>query len=318
MENLEKLEKMILENESFLLIGHEKPDGDSVGSLLAFNMALTQLGKKVMMLLKDPVPAVYLFLEGNAEIANSFPAKCPSIVILLDNGDLRRTGYFTELSKARKAGTKIINIDHHIRNDIWKIAEVNFVDESASSTCEILIGIIEALEVEISSSMATALLTGIHNDTGGFKHSNTSQKVLDVASTLLKRGARLKRISDNIASSHSVPMLKLWGMALNRLKVTSSGISYSILTMQDILSAEASEEDVAGLVNLLNTVPESKMGMLLYETFDGKIRGSLRTESDKLDISILAHYLGGGGHKKAAGFTIEGKFEKLNNQWRIV
>ncbi|MEI6498394.1 MAG: DHH family phosphoesterase [bacterium] len=318
MENFEKLEKIIDENENFLLIGHEKPDGDSIGSLLAFNAVLSRSKRTVSMLLKDKIPTVYHFLEGVELISSIFPSEVPEVIILLDNGDMRRTGFSAEILMAQKKGAIIVNIDHHQRNDIWKIANLNLVNENYSSTCEILLEIIENMQVEINSRIATALLTGLHNDTGGFRHSNTSISVLNAASNLLKKGAKLKKISENTAISHTVAMLKLWGIALDRLRVSAEGISYSILTLTDISNAEATEDDVAGLVNLLNTVPESKIALLLYETFDGKIRGSLRTESDSIDISILANILGGGGHKKAAGFTIEGKFEKLNNQWKIV
>ncbi len=167
--------------------------------------------------------------------------------------------------------------------------------------------------------MATALLTGIYFDTGGFRHSNTSDEVLSIASELLKRGARLQKITENTDNTRSFSLFKLWGVALERLRLNKKyGISVSVITVDDINKAGATEEEVSGLVNLLNSAPESEVAMLLCESFDAKIKGSLRTESDKIDVSRIAKLFGGGGHKKAAGFTIDGRIKIVGNHWTVV
>ena len=167
--------------------------------------------------------------------------------------------------------------------------------------------------------MATALLTGIYFDTGGFRHQNTTNEVLSIVSELLKKGARLNKITENIDNQRPISLFKLWGIALDRLRLNKKyGLSVSVITMEDIEKAGATEEEISGLVNLLNSAPESSVALLLCESFGDKIKGSLRTESDQIDISKLAKSLGGGGHKKAAGFTINGRIELEDGSWKIV
>ena len=315
----QKFNQLLENKQNFLVIGHEKPDGDCVGSLLAFFEILKSLRKECRLVLRDPVPTVFAFLKNCDLIQNDFTLTDFDAVILLDNGDAKRTGFLEQMADCKKRGIPIVNIDHHPRNGLWKISSVNMVVESASSTCEIIYELARKLKIEINETLATSLLLGLYGDTGGFRHANTSKDVLTISSELLKRGAKLKKITQNISGTHSIPMLKLWGVALNRLNFnTKLGISYSILKHEDVVNANATDDEVSGLVNLLNSAPESNIALLLYETIDGKLRGSLRTESDDVDLSLLAQYLGGGGHKKAAGFTIEGKVEKEGDSWRIV
>jgi phosphoesterase RecJ-like protein len=113
-------------------------------------------------------------------------------------------------------------------------------------------------------------------------------------------------------------MLKLWGIALSRLKLNPAiDLAYSVLTRKDIEAVGAEEHEVSGLVNLLNAIPESKVALLLYETGDGKIKGSLRTESEAVDVSRLAYALNGGGHKKASGFSLPGALLEVNGSWQV-
>lgn len=313
-----KLKKLLEEKGSFVLVCHVEPDGDAIGSMLALEEALEQHGKKVRLVSKDPVPAMFDFLEGSEKIENDLGADFDAI-ILLDNGDFRRTGFQTEIEELKRQHIPLANIDHHPKNDLWRVVDINYADEHASSASELLYRVFIGLGYEITPKMATALLCGIFYDTGGFRHSNTTEAVLVVASDLLKRGAKLKKISEHIESSKSLPLFKLWGIALNRLRLDDkSGISISYLLQADLQKIGATEEDVPGLVNLLNSAPESRAALLLYETSDVKIKGSLRTDRDDVDLSELARYLGGGGHKKAAGFTIDGRLVIEGDKIKIV
>lgn len=319
MSSFLKLKTILEEKSSFALVCHVDPDGDAIGATLALSEALEKIGKKTVTLCKDPVPRVFHFLDNNQRIGDNFDLDQVECLILVDNGDLRRTGYQQEISQAKDKKIPIINIDHHQKNDIWRIVSINYADETASSASEVVYRIFIELEWEITPRIATCLLTGIYNDTGGFKHPNTTDRVLGIAAELMRRGAKLKKISENLENSHPIAMFKLWGIALNRLTVDKeSGVAYSIILQDDLKVTGATEEEVSGLVNLLNSAPESKVALLLYETKDAKIRGSLRTESDEIDVSKLAGLMGGGGHKRAAGFTVEGKIAQLDNGgWMI-
>ncbi|MEK9156460.1 MAG: bifunctional oligoribonuclease/PAP phosphatase NrnA [Patescibacteria group bacterium] len=317
-KHLARFRRILDEKNSFLLICHESPDGDGIGALLALGELLRNRGKKVVLICRDCVPRVFAFLAGSVGIQNDFLLADHDAIILLDNGDLHRTGFADRISVSRHR-IPIVNIDHHPKNDIWKMASANIADKAASSACELVYNLAMRLDWPITPTVATALLTGIYTDTGGFQHDNTSGRVLEIASDLLRRGAKLKLISANISNSHSVAMLKLWGIALNRLQIVPElGLVFSLITRQDIERAGAEDYEVSGLVNLINTIPNSKVALLLYETADGKIRGSLRTESEQVDLARLAEFLGGGGHRRASGFSLWGKLAESNGNWQIV
>lgn len=319
MGSFSKIKKLLEEKDKFLLIGHVSPDGDSLGALLSFNEILKKLNKITRIVCKDSISTCFSFLDDVCEIKNDFLLGNFDAVILLDNGDLKRTGFYSRLKKIDTKKFPILNIDHHLKNDIWKIATINYVNENASSVCELIYDLFIGLNIEISPKVATALLCGIYSDTGGFQHPNTSQKVFEIVSDLLNTGAKLKKISENISSSKSISTLKLWGIALGRLKTSKKWeITYSIITQKDICTAGATEEEVAGLVNLINCIPSSKIALLLYETKNGSVKGSLRTDKDGVDVSKIAALFGGGGHKKAAGFSIEGKIVEKNGVWEII
>lgn len=318
MGSFSKIKKLLEEKDSFLLIGHKKPDGDCLGSILALGEILESLGKKVVMACKDTVPEAFDFLPSSSKIKSDFLFGDFEAVILLDNGDFKRTGFAKRIKDFGLKRIPVVNIDHHPKNDLWRIATINYVDENASSTAELLFEIFQGIKIDLSPRVATALLAGIFYDTGGFHHSNTSAKVYKIVSELLKRGAKLRKISDNIGNVCSIPMLKLWGIALSRMHLNSEyKIAASIVLQSDLAETGADEEEVSGLVNLINSIPEAEVALLLYETADGKIKGSLRTESDRIDVSKLAKVFGGGGHKKASGFMVEGKIVQDGDGWKV-
>lgn len=306
------------DNQKFLLIAHERPDGDTVSATLATARLLKILGKKIAVASSQGVPEVFKYLPDWRDAKSDFLIGDFDALILIDNGDLKRTGYADRIIKAKDRGIPIINIDHHPKNDIWKYAKINVVDENASSTCEIIFGLIKKLGIKLETGIATMLLTGIYTDTGGFQHANVSAKTFAVASELMSHGAKLKNISTNISNHKSLPMLKLWGIALDRIvHLPDIQLVYSVITRKDIDSVGAADQDLSGVVNLISTIPDDTATLLLYETADGKIKGSLRTESSKIDVARIANLFGGGGHKRAAGFVIDGKFKKTEKGWKI-
>jgi len=300
------------ENRKFLLIAHERPDGDTVSATLAMARLLKNLNKEITIASSEGVPGVFQYLPDWRDARDDFLVGDFDAIVLIDNGDLRRTGYSDRILKAKERKIPIINVDHHPKNDIWKYASINVVDEKASSTCEIVFELFEKIGVKIEADAATMLLTGIYTDTGGFQHSNVSAKTYSIASELMSRGARLKNISNNISNHKSLPMLKLWGIALDRITYLSEiKLIYSIITQKDIESVLASEGDLAGVVNLISSIPDEAATLLLYEMPNGKIKGSLRTESSNIDVSQIAKLFAGGGHKKAAGFMLEDELAEM-------
>ena len=195
---------------------------------------------------------------------------------------------------------------------------VNVWDETRAANCELVYLLLNEWGVVIDKAMAMALLTGLFTDTGGFRHANVTATTLEVAADLLRRGAKLEVISRFTFLQKDLPMLRAWAMALENARFDENKkIIYTVITEDDLRKIDAKEEDLDGVVELLNTIPEAKFSMLLRQRGD-EIKGSLRSEPYKgVDVSEIARTLGGGGHKLAAGFKFNGKIEKTEAGWRI-
>ena len=306
--------------EKVLIITHENPDGDALGSSLALAKSLKQIEKNVDIVCIDDIPLAFQFLPEIKYIKKDFLFGDYDIAIILDCGDLKRTGFPERLREIKlKDRKKIINIDHHPKNDLHKIANINLIDYNSSSTSEIIYEIIQQIEqIEINKEIATCLLCGLYTDTGAFKHSNTTPKVLKISAELLKCGARLKKITESITNGKSISALKLWGIVFSRIQKNEEfKIISSFIREKDLVDCHATHHDLSGVVNMINSIPNTNVAILFSEIGDGKIKASIRTEKDNVDASRLAEIFGGGGLKKASGFTIDGKLICKNNIWDI-
>lgn len=313
-EQFEKARQLVGENQKFLLLSHEYTDGDDLGAVLAMGRALESLGKEVLEIAKGGVPDNLLFLPGHNEVLADLPEDFANYdcLITIGCGSLSRTG-FKEFENWQKP---VLNIDHH--HDTQMFGTLNVWDETASANCELLYLVLSAWGVQIDKSMALLLLTGIFTDTGGFRHASVRSLTFEIAADLLRRGAKLDLISRFTFSQKDLPALRAWAVALEHAKVDPDRkIVYTVITEDDLNRAGAKEEDLEGIVELLNTIPEANFSMLLKQRGD-EIKGSLRSEPHKgVDVSQIARAFGGGGHKLAAGFKFKGKIEKTPDGWKI-
>lgn len=313
---LQKAVAAFLEAESVVLVLHAKPDPDTIASSSAFYLALKKINKKVVMVCAEKIPLAFHFLPGVKEIKNDFLAGDFDLVVAIDCGDLRRTGFPERMASFSRLKKNVINIDHHRKNDFCKKANINVLDESAAAAGEIVFQIIKGLKISINREIATCLLASLYFDTGGFRHVNVNERTLNLASELLLAGGELKKIVDNIGPSKSVADLKLWGKALSRAKNNKDGIVVSFLTRADLLECGASEEAVKGIVNLLNSAKGGRAAILFWETNDGFVRASLRSDG-KVDVAKIAAQFDGGGQKTGAGFSIKGRLKISEKGCRI-
>lgn len=301
--------------ESVLIGTHEHPDGDAVGSSLALFNALRLQGKRVTVYVPDPAPDIFSFVPGFNELTCAKPdISLYDVVVLLDYTKLYRTHLMEQVQKHRCT----ICIDHHHGN--VGEAKLNLVVPEAAATAHILMALFEETGTPITKDMATCLLTGIFTDTGSFMHDSTTPEILKVAASLMSKGARLSHIAHETYQKKELPGLRIWGRALSRIVTNrETGVVTSIITRQDLQECEAGLDDLSGVVNMMNTLPDTKFAMLLCEYQPGKIKGSLRSEPHKgVDVSAVARRLGGGGHKLAAGFEVEGHLVKQDDIWRVV
>lgn len=323
-KDLERLKRQILAEikaaEHIMLVGHQKPDGDAIGSCLALAHYISSLNKKCDCFSVDMIhqslqflPMVEIFQHDHAV----WQEPKFDLLIVLDSGDLRYAGIAHHVARM-KHDYKIINIDHHQTNELF--GHYNLVVDNASSTCEIVHDLLH-LDNAITQNIATCLLTGIVTDTNGFANLATTATAIEKAGKLLLRGANLKHITNATILSQSVNNLKLWGLALERLyQDPSTGIIITAITHQDLLDCDVSIEACEGVANFLSTLEEvsNNIVLVLSERDHGTVKASMRTTSPLLDVAKFAKLMGGGGHKKAAGFSLNGSLIKTTYGWKII
>lgn len=301
--------------ESVLLVTHEHPDGDAVGSSLAMLHALRRAGKRVCAYVPDAPPAQFSFLPGIEQLTTTMPTVAGfAVVLVLDATYFARTHLADELADH----PQVITIDHH--HDNRREARLNLIVPEAAATAQILAAFFAIAAIPLTKDMATCLLTGIFTDTGSFMHDSTTPDILKLAAALMSKGARLSHIAHQTYQKKELGGLRIWGRALSRvMNSRRTGAAASVITPQDLAECGATLDDLSGVVNMLNTLPNTKFALLLTEYVPGRIKGSLRSEPHKgVDVSGIAKRLGGGGHKLAAGFEVPGHIVKREGQWRVI
>lgn len=306
----------IINNSSrILLVAHSEPDGDTVGSVLALNEYIRGLGKNTDIACYDPLPP---YIESIVPAHFNFPDHLDldayDAVIACDSVERG----FNKISQHLSAQQATVLIDHH--PDINIRGDVNIIDAAYSSVCEIIYDFFIFIGAKITSPIATSLMIGILGDTGNFQHSNTTPRVMEISSNLMKKGASFSKIIRSFFSNKKFSTLKLWGKAFEKARINPvTGMIATVLTQNDIQECNASSEDIGQVASILNTVPGTKFSLILSERADGKIKGSLRSEEYKgVDVSQIAHRFGGGGHKLASGFEVSGKIMETENGWEII
>lgn len=311
-----EIKNLIDSAQNILLIAHKKPDGDTLGATISMYLALQNMGKNPIMACADNPPQNLQFLPEHDRFVKEFDPNAFDLIITLDNGASYMSKFQDKYPDIfNQPGIPTINIDHHPSND--NFGQVNLVDTSAAATSITVYQLLRLWGVKINREMATCLLTGVYTDTGSFMHSNTNAEVYQIAAELLSLGGNFALISKQVFKNTPLPTLKLWGRVLQNIKMNSEKISMSVITQKDLETCQAKQEDLAGVIDLINAVPEAKFSVLLVEDKNGQVKGSFRTQKDDVNLSKIAGLFGGGGHEKAAGFTMPGHLKK-ETYWRIV
>jgi phosphoesterase RecJ-like protein len=288
-------------NDSFLIVGHVNPDGDCLGSMCALAIGLRQLGKKVTMLCAEGVPDLYRFLPESEKVVQSFPLGDPcDVAITVDCEDINRVGDVLEAVRSCRA---LVEFDHHPGGK--RETPLALVDASSASTGEVLIPVLKAAGIEITSDIATCLLTAIVTDTGSFRFTNVRSSTLRTAADLMDAGASVSKVAHQVYEVRSFASLKVLGLALSTLQTTADGrIAYASITQNQLQQVGASEADAEGIPNCVKSIQGVEVGLFFREGPDGTIRVSLRSR-EGLDVSQVARLFGGGGHLLASGCTLD-------------
>jgi phosphoesterase RecJ-like protein len=302
-------------SQNIVIISHNRPDGDTTGSNIALKIYLERLGKSVVSACADELPDNLKFLPKSDEFVTEFLLEDFDTVIIVDAGAKHLVRFFEiypELNRTRKP---IICIDHHYSNDSF--GTLNLIDPAETSTTQLLYKYFTAENIEISAEMATCLLNGIYTDTGSFQHSNTKPETLKIASALTKIGAKLSEIANNNFKRVSTNKLKLMGEVLATTQIDEKGRVVSGVKRETFEKYNATSEDLSGVVDFLNSIPNTKYTLLYTEDTTGNVKASLRTQSPDINVAKIAENFGGGGHPKAAGFKVNGHLEK-ETSWKII
>ena len=294
--------------QRILAITHLAPDGDAIGSLLAFGRGMQSLGKSVTLACQDPAHIRFDYLSGVRDIRQSGEGNY-DLLVSIDCSDVQRLG--TVFVPAQHAHIPLVVFDHHVTNTLF--GTVNVVESDASSSAEIIYRLLRRLDVHISGEIAAALLTGIITDTLAFRTSSTTPDTLAVSMDLMRAGASLPEITRKALVLRSYDSLRFLAAGIVASQLEDS-IIYATITrkMRKDLGAKDERGD-AGLVGTLITAMEANVAAVFVENADGSVEVGLRS-APGFDVSQVAFEFGGGGHAAAAGCTLPGPMRDAVNR----
>lgn len=290
------------------IAGHVRPDGDCAGSCLGLYNYIKESFQAIEVdVYLEEISEVFHFIKNSDKIDSLYQKeKEYDLFIALDSGDKERLGNAVKYFDSAK---KTICIDHHISNKGY--ADINHIVANASSTCEIIYTLLD--EEKISKRVAEALYTGIVHDTGVFQYSNTSELTMNIAGKLMGKGINFSRIIEETFYKKTYVQNQILGRALLESMLLLNGkVIVSALQKADMVFYGVTSKDLEGIVSQLRVTEGCECAIFLYETGNYEYKVSLRS-SDHVDVSKIASYFDGGGHKKAAGCTMAGTIHDVVN-----
>jgi bifunctional oligoribonuclease and PAP phosphatase NrnA len=305
--------RALREGERFCLTTHERPDGDAVGSLAAMQQALSALGKDAVAFLpadEFPLPYEYRFIQLDG-LATEPPADLGErTLVFLDCGNIDRT---PAEQLRRDDGARLLNIDHH--HDNTRFGTINHVDATASCTAEMVWDLMQGLGVQPTKASAEALYVGLVTDTGRFMYENTGPRAHEMAADLMEQGVDAHAIYRRLYEGIPQGKLELLARGLSNVERFDGGLlTLTHLTREDYRTTGADESYSEGVVDHLRSVEGTAVaGLVRDQLSDGTParKVSLRATDDRIDVSRIARAGGGGGHRRAAGFSTDLEFPEL-------
>ncbi len=293
--------------KTIVILTHENPDGDAIGSSLAIYMTLKQMGKQPDLIIPE-LPRVYSFMPNVEEIKKEGHAEPYDLAIAVDSATIKMlNGWSTYFETAK---VKVV-IDHHSSNTMY--GDLNYVNPAAPACAQILINIIDYFGIEINKEIGTCILTGIITDTGGFQYQSTTPETFEFAAELLKRGVNVSDIYKKVMNTKSRANFELRKRAIDRMEFLEDGkIAYTYITKQDEEEVNAENGDYEGIVEEGRAIEGIEVSIFVKESKKG-FRVSLRSNS-YVNVSDVCMMFGGGGHIHAAGCTISQSLEQVKEK----
>jgi phosphoesterase RecJ-like protein len=302
-------------SQRFLLATHENPDGDALGSLAGMQLVLTALGKdSVAYMAADefPLPYEYTFLQVENLVTEPPEDLDERMIVFLDCGNIDRN----PAEALKRDGAHILNIDHH--HDNTHFGTVNHVVPEASCTAEVIWDLMEGLGVRPTHAIAEALYVGVVTDTGKFMYENTGPRAHEMAADLIEAGVDVHAIYRRLFEGVPQGKLELLARGLSNVERFDDGLlTVTHLTRDDYAATGADESFSEGVVDHLRALQGTAMAGLVRDLLNGdpsepqRRKVSLRATDDRIDVSAIARAQGGGGHRRAAGFSTSMEFPQL-------
>jgi len=293
----------IADSQSVCIVGHVRPDGDCVGSELGLGLALRKAGKDVTCWNQDEVPQKYAFLDRDKFLQKPVKNKEFDLVIAVDCASYDRLGTLGQEVEKRKC---LINIDHHQSNT--RYGDLNWISDREASTGELIFRLLTAAKWPITSAIADCLFTAVSTDTGSFQYSTTQPVTYHTAGELVKLGADLKTISQEVYQSFSLSRMGLLKHVYSHYHLGfNNKIAWVWLKKKDFARTGADRSDTEGLIDHIRAIEPVVVACIFEEVETDVIRISLRSKSPDINVNQILTPFGGGGHASAAGARILGK-----------
>ena len=297
-----RIVEIIREHKTFCIAGHVRPDGDCIGSQLGLALALQNEGKKVTVWNDDAVPQKYRFLNTDGLFEKPKPGENFDCIIATDCASFERLGKVGECIGERKV---FINIDHHESNT--RYADVNWVSPREPSCGELIYRLLKVARWPITKPIADLLFTAISTDTGSFQYATTRPGTFHAGAELVTRGANLAKICDEVYQSYPLSRAKLLKHVYSKFRLTDNDrIAWFWLKQKDFNRTGAESNDTEGLIDHIRAIEPVVVACVFEELEPELTRISLRSKSDKVNVSEICGQFGGGGHPAAAGARIPG------------
>lgn len=309
---MKNLDELLLGKETVGIAGHVRPDGDCVGSCLAvYNYICTYYPDMKVSLYLEPIPNIFKFMKNSDKIQNSCETdQIFDLFIALDCGDTGRLG---DAAKYFEAARHTLCIDHHLSNQAF--AEENYIFPEASSASELAFELMQ--EERITKEIAECLYTGMVHDTGVFQYSCTSSKTMNIAGILMDKGIDYSRIIDETFYAKTYEQNQILGYALLNSRLYLDGkVIASVVTDADMKKFHVLPKHLDGIVSQLRSTKGVEVAVFLYQTGDTSFKVSTRASGD-VNLAEIAMQFGGGGHAKAAGFSVDGDPEAIIEQVNV-
>ena len=294
--------------EKIVIMAHETPDGDAIGSMLSMNLALKKLGKEADVIVRE-FPRTFDFLPGAKEAKSNSDIEQYDLAISLDCADLKRLVGKEYFESAKKT----IVIDHHGTNMMY--GDLNFVNPVSPACCEILAGMFEYFDIEIDSEIGSCILTGIITDTGGFKYSSVTPETFEFTAELLRKGVNVSDIYQRVLETRRKSNFELLRRAMNRLELLEDGkIAFTYINKKDEEEVHAETGDHEGIVENGRSIEGVKISVLLKQREDENYYKVSMRSNGNINVSDICYVFGGGGHPKAAGALVQGTVEEVKDK----